>query len=54
MHYEHIIDGETGEIIGFVDPEFEILQRQIATWLGCWLVHHRLDLHCPQGVPPAT
>lgn len=45
-HHDHIIDVETGHIVEFVDPELEILQRQIAARLGYRLVDHRLELYC--------
>ena len=38
------IDIETGQVIEFVDPELEALQRQIATRLGFRLVDHRMEL----------
>ncbi|TIX51699.1 Fur family transcriptional regulator [Alteraurantiacibacter aquimixticola] len=43
-HHDHIINVETGEIVEFVDPELEILQRQIAERLGYRLVDHRVEL----------
>ena len=39
IHCDYNFDGETGEIVRFVDPEFKILQQQIAMWLGGRLVH---------------
>src|SRR3546814_6397180 len=33
-HHDHLIDVETGNVIEFVDPELEQLQRQIAEKLG--------------------
>ena len=44
-HHDHIIDIETGAVIEFVDPELEILQRQIAERMGYRLVDHRLELY---------
>ena len=33
-HHDHLIDVETGNVIEFVDPELELLQKQIAEKLG--------------------
>ena len=44
-HHDHLIDVETGEVIEFVDPEIEALQKQIAEKLGYRLVDHRLELY---------
>ncbi|MGR3542464.1 MAG: Fur family transcriptional regulator [Hasllibacter sp.] len=43
-HHDHLIDVATGEVIEFVDPEIEELQRRIADRLGYDLVDHRLEL----------
>ena len=43
-HHDHMIDVETGRVIEFVDPELEVLQRQIAAKLGYRLVDHRMEL----------
>lgn len=43
-HHDHMIDVETGNVIEFVDPELEALQRQIADKLGFRLVDHRMEL----------
>jgi Fur family ferric uptake transcriptional regulator len=43
-HHDHMIDVETGTVIEFVDPELEVLQRQIAARLGFRLVDHRMEL----------
>ncbi|KPH59561.1 Fur family transcriptional regulator [Novosphingobium aerophilum] len=43
-HHDHMIDVETGQVIEFVDPELESLQRQIAEKLGFRLVDHRMEL----------
>lgn len=43
-HHDHMIDVETGNVIEFVDPELESLQRQIAEKLGFRLVDHRMEL----------
>lgn len=43
-HHDHLIDVETGNVIEFVDPELEALQRQIAERLGFRLVDHRMEL----------
>lgn len=44
-HHDHLIDVETGKVIEFVDPELEVLQRQIAERLGYRLVDHRMELY---------
>jgi len=44
-HHDHMIDVETGKVIEFVDPELEVLQRQIASRLGFRLVDHRMELY---------
>lgn len=44
-HHDHLIDVETGNVVEFVDPELEQLQRQIAEKLGFRLVDHRMELY---------
>lgn len=44
-HHDHLIDVETGNVIEFVDPELELLQRKIAERLGFRLVDHRMELY---------
>lgn len=44
-HHDHLVDVETGNVIEFVDPELEQLQRQIAEKLGFRLVDHRMELY---------
>ena len=44
-HHDHLIDVETGNVVEFVDPELEALQRQIAAKLGYRLVDHRMELY---------
>ena len=44
-HHDHLIDDETGQVIEFVDPELEALQKQIAEKLGFRLVDHRMELY---------
>lgn len=44
-HHDHLIDVETGRVIEFVDPELELLQKQIAEKLGFRLVDHRMELY---------
>jgi len=44
-HHDHLIDVETGNVVEFVDPEVEALQRQIAERLGYRLVDHRMELY---------
>lgn len=43
-HHDHMIDVESGQVIEFVDPELEQLQRQVAERLGFRLVDHRMEL----------
>jgi Fur family ferric uptake transcriptional regulator len=43
-HHDHLVDVETGNVIEFVDPELEQLQKQIAEKLGFRLVDHRQKL----------
>ncbi|MGF7156528.1 Fur family transcriptional regulator [Novosphingobium gossypii] len=43
-HHDHMIDVESGQVVEFVDPELESLQRQIAERLGFRLVDHRMEL----------
>lgn len=43
-HHDHLIDVSTGEVIEFVDPEIEKLQKMIASKLGFDLIDHRLEL----------
>lgn len=44
-HHDHLIDLRTGEVIEFVDPEIERLQKEVAARLGYRLVDHRLELY---------
>lgn len=44
-HHDHLIDVESGEVLEFVDPELEQLQRLIAERLGFRLVDHRMELY---------
>ena len=44
-HHDHLIDMTTGKVIEFVDPELELLQKQIAERLGFRLVDHRMELY---------
>ena len=43
-HRFHLIDVDTGRVIGFEDPEHEAAMRAIAARLGFDLVSHRLEL----------
>ena len=40
-----MINVETGEVLEFVDPELEALQKIIAEKLGFRLVDHRMELY---------
>ncbi len=44
-HHDHLINVETGDVIEFVDPELEALQKVIAEKLGYRLVDHRMELY---------
>ncbi len=44
-HHDHLINVETGQVIEFVDPELEALQKLIAEKLGFRLVDHRMELY---------
>ena len=44
-HHDHLIDINSGEILEFVDPEIEKLQKQVAEKLGYNLVDHKLELY---------
>jgi len=44
-HHDHLIDVETGDVVEFVDPELEALQKLIAEKLGYRLVDHRMELY---------
>ena len=44
-HHDHLIDVETGDVVEFVDPELEALQKVIAEKLGYRLVDHRMELY---------
>ena len=44
-HHDHLIDVETGNVLEFVDPELEALQKLIAERLGFRLVDHRMELY---------
>ena len=44
-HHDHLIDVETGDVLEFVDPELEALQKVIAEKLGYRLVDHRMELY---------
>ena len=44
-HHDHLIDVESGDVVEFVDPELEALQKQIAEELGYRLVDHRMELY---------
>jgi len=44
-HHDHLIDVNTGELIEFVNEDFEKLQQKVAGKLGYKLVDHRLELY---------
>ncbi len=44
-HHDHLIDVESGDVVEFVDPELEALQKEIAERLGYRLVDHRMELY---------
>ena len=45
-HHDHIIDLDTGEVVEFLSPEIEDLQRKIAQEHGYEIAFHRLQLYC--------
>lgn len=45
-HHDHIVDLDSGEIVEFVSPEIEALQRRIAEAHGYEIISHRLELYC--------
>ena len=47
-HHDHLIDVESGQVIEFVDPDLEALQREIAERLGYRLVDHHMELYAVQ------
>lgn len=53
-HHDHLVDVESGQVIEFVDPELEALQRQIAERLGYRLVDHRVELFAVKMPPHAA
>ncbi len=58
-HHDHLIDVESGDVVEFVDPELEALQKVIAEKLGYRLVDHRMELYGvkldrPDRTEPAT
>jgi len=44
-HHDHMVDVETREVIEFVSPEIEALQKDIAAKYGFELIDHHLVLH---------
>jgi len=44
-HHDHLIDINSGEILEFVDPEIERLQKKVAAKLGYKLLDHKLELY---------
>ena len=44
-HHDHLIDINSGEILEFVNPEIEKLQKKVAEKLGYKLVDHKLELY---------
>ncbi|MFJ4252044.1 ferric iron uptake transcriptional regulator [Pseudomonas sp. NPDC089741] len=44
-HHDHMVDVETGEVVEFVSPEIEKLQKAIADEHGVELVDHNLVLY---------
>jgi Fur family ferric uptake transcriptional regulator len=44
-HHDHMVDVETREVIEFVSPEIEKLQKAIADEYGFELIDHHLVLH---------
>ena len=44
-HHDHLIDLDTGQVIEFVSPEIEALQKEVAKKLGYRLTGHKLELY---------
>ncbi|MFW9267878.1 ferric iron uptake transcriptional regulator [Pseudomonas sp. D2-30] len=44
-HHDHMVDVETREVIEFISPEIEQLQKAIAEEYGFELIDHHLVLH---------
>tara|TARA_B100000959_G_C14766149_1_gene535495 strand:+ start:232 stop:639 length:408 start_codon:yes stop_codon:yes gene_type:complete len=44
-HHDHLIDINSGEILEFLDPEIEKLQKKVAEKLGYKLLDHKLELY---------
>lgn len=44
-HHDHMIDVDSGEVIEFIDPEIERLQKEIAARHGFELVDHKMVLY---------
>lgn len=45
QHHDHMINVDSGEVVEFVDPELERLQREVAERNGFELVDHKLVLY---------
>ena len=45
-HHHHLIDINNGDVIEFVNEEFEILKDKIAKKLGYKVVDHKFELYC--------
>ncbi|NUT82586.1 MULTISPECIES: ferric iron uptake transcriptional regulator [Pseudomonas] len=44
-HHDHMVDVDTREVIEFISPEIEALQKEIAENYGFELIDHHLVLH---------
>jgi len=44
-HHDHMINVDSGEVIEFIDPEIERLQKEIAARHGFELVDHKMVLY---------
>ncbi|WHS61157.1 ferric iron uptake transcriptional regulator [Pseudomonas sp. G2-4] len=44
-HHDHMVDVESREVIEFISPEIEALQKEIAEKNGFELIDHHLVLH---------
>jgi Fur family transcriptional regulator, ferric uptake regulator len=44
-HHDHMVDLDSGEVIEFVEPEIERMQREIAERHGYLLEDHRMVLY---------
>jgi len=44
-HHDHMINVDTGEVVEFIDPQIEKLQKEIVAQYGFDLVDHKMVLY---------